>query len=123
MLFWKKFDIDAAIRDAKKRHKTEKFGENEESYRYMTTWLQNTETFKSLQYSNMGYIMSQMESKLMMDRRIKFSKYIEEHPEITKIPVEAPVFVMGLGRSGSILSSTITCILSMHLIGINPHHS
>ena len=83
------------------KSKAADFGENENLFRYMYDWLENTETFKSIRYSNVGKMMADMEMDLTMARRLNKNKYLAANPEIRDIPVRSPVFVVGLGRSGN----------------------
>jgi hypothetical protein len=100
-LFLKTEPISKSIDKVMAATKASDFGDNESTFRYMYEWVQSTATFKSLVYSNIGKIMSNMEMSLTMARRIKFTQYLKRNPEILDIPVTSPVFVCGLGRSGT----------------------
>lgn len=53
------------------------------------------------QYTNFGYIMAIVEFELGMTRRLKVTDYLKHNPTVTQIPVHEPIFVFGLGRSGT----------------------
>jgi hypothetical protein len=57
--------------------------------------------YKSLQFSNLGNIVAQMEFMLVMKRKLRIIQYFKEVPLIKDIPVPAPVFIFGIGRSGT----------------------
>lgn len=59
------------------------------------------EFYKSLTFSNLGNIVAQMEFRLVMKRKLKVIQYFKEVPSIEDIPVPAPVFIFGIGRSGT----------------------
>lgn len=57
--------------------------------------------YQSLHFSNLGNIVAQMEFMLVMKRKLRLIHYLKEVPEIKAIPVPAPVFIYGIGRSGT----------------------
>jgi hypothetical protein len=54
-----------------------------------------------LRYHNIGYIMAQLELNNTMERRLLFIDYLKKTPEVLKIQVNKPVFVVGLPRTGT----------------------
>jgi hypothetical protein len=52
-------------------------------------------------YTNLGYIASKIELGMGWVRRLKLIQYIKENPDVLKVPVRSPVFVMGLPRTGT----------------------
>ncbi len=58
-------------------------------------------THKSLKLSNVGYLMYRNELNYTMSRRLKAIQYYKTNPEVLKIPVRSPVFVLGLPRTGT----------------------
>ena len=63
--------------------------------------LTETDTYKSLKMTNLGYILCRLESNLTVTRRLKFLTYIKEMPQIQNVPLRSPVFVTGLPRTGT----------------------
>jgi hypothetical protein len=57
--------------------------------------------YQSLQFSNLGNIVAQMEFRLVMKRKLKIIQYLKDVPSVLDIPVPAPVFIFGIGRSGT----------------------
>ena len=45
-------------------------------------------------YSNVGYLSAQTELNLTIARRLKIVQFLKDYPEIAKVPIRAPVFVM-----------------------------
>ncbi len=56
---------------------------------------------KALRLSNVGYLMYQIELQSTMEKRLKMMDYYKKHPDVLKIPFRAPVFVLGLPRTGT----------------------
>eukprot|EP00981_Chlorochromonas_danica_P005822 scaffold1192_cov179-Ochromonas_danica.AAC.17 len=59
------------------------------------------EDFKKQKFSNIGYVLALAEFRMNLSRRLKMVNYLKAYPDVEKIPVRAPVFVFGLGRSGT----------------------
>lgn len=57
--------------------------------------------YKSLSFSNLGLIMARMEFDIVASRRLAMTQYYKDVPEVQSVPIHAPVFVFGLGRSGT----------------------
>ena len=58
--------------------------------------------YKSLKFSNLGLIMAKMEMQMgLCTRRLLMVDYFKKHPCIESIPVQSPLFVIGIGRSGT----------------------
>lgn len=45
--------------------------------------------------SNLGYISARIELNMTMVRRLQIINYLKENPEVLKVPVRSPVFVLG----------------------------
>lgn len=54
-----------------------------------------------LRFHNIGYIMAQLELNITMVRRLRMVQYLKDSPNVLKIGVRQPVFVVGLPRTGT----------------------
>jgi len=68
-----------------------------ENYSFVT----NTEFFKRLTLTNLGYWVAQKELQINLQKRLKFTDYTTKNPQFLDTPLAPPVFVFGLGRSGT----------------------
>ncbi|RYH32602.1 sulfotransferase [archaeon] len=68
-----------------------------ERYRFVNT----LPSFKEHQLTNLGYIMAITELRMMISRRLKLVDYLKNNPVVLQISAADPVFVFGLGRSGT----------------------
>lgn len=57
--------------------------------------------FKEERMTNIGVMMATAEYRIMLQRRLKLIQFLKSNPSIESIPIRAPVFVFGLGRSGT----------------------
>lgn len=57
--------------------------------------------YQKLTFSNLGLIMANTEMKMVMSRRLELERVFKKIPDIQKVPLKSPVFVFGLGRSGT----------------------
>jgi len=96
-----KVTLDSAMRYAMNQTKLTDFGDTMfvASYNLMM----ETEAHKSLRLTNLGYVMYRSELNLSMYRRVKLIDYLKHFPEVLRVPVTSPVFVMGLPRTGTTL--------------------
>lgn len=62
---------------------------------------QQPDFISSDQFTNVGYLMAANELQLTYTRRLKAIEYLKRNPSVTGIPVRQPIFVFGLGRSGT----------------------
>lgn len=69
--------------------------------------------YKRLRYTNLGQFIMQSEFEMIMGRRLRAVAYLKKHPEISKIEIKSPVFVFGLGRSGTTFTH--------HLLSMDPN--
>lgn len=67
---------------------------------------------KRLKFTNLGQFIMQNEFEMIMCRRLRAIDYLKSHPEIEKIEIKEPVFVFGLGRSGTTFTH--------HLLSMDP---
>lgn len=58
-------------------------------------------TVKNVQFSNLGYLLASGEWEMTCRRRLRLVNFLKNHPEVTKIPIKEPLFIFGLGRSGT----------------------
>lgn len=61
----------------------------------------NSESHKKQKFHNLGYISANIEISMALARRLMFVKYMQDNPDLLKISVRSPVFVMGLPRTGT----------------------
>ncbi len=94
-----KISLEKAMKYAVKKTKLTDFGDMTFADSYNT--IDNTATHKSLILTNLGYIMARLELNNSMVRRLQLIQYLKDVPEVTKIPVPSPVFVLGLPRTGT----------------------
>lgn len=57
--------------------------------------------YKSLTFSNLGLIIAQGELEMVLKRRLQLVDYLNRFPSVSSVPIRSPVFVFGLGRSGT----------------------
>jgi hypothetical protein len=68
-----------------------------ENYKFVT----DTKFFQNLTLTNMGYIIAQKELQILLRKRLRLVDYLKKCPQVTNVPIKAPIFVFGLGRSGT----------------------
>ena len=93
--------IESAMKYAMKKTKLTDFGDTTfvSSYNLMV----QTDAHKALRLTNLGYVMYRSELNLSMCRRALLIDYLKSCPEVLRIPVTSPVFVLGLPRTGTTL--------------------
>jgi len=91
--------LDYSIKAAIKKSKLSDIGDSEfiENYRVVM----ESKNYKAQRFTNIGYISAQIELYITWVRRLRFIQYLKEVPEVVKVPVRSPVFVMGLPRTGT----------------------
>lgn len=94
-----KLDLEKAMKYAVKKTGLTDFGDLSFLGAYNSIF--STETHRKLKLTNIGYIMYQIELNQTMLRRLTFLQYLKDCPEIVKVPVRSPVFVLGLPRTGT----------------------
>ena len=92
-------DLEKAMKEAITETKLNDFGDLTFIKNYQI--IQNMKFYKSLRFSNLGLVMGTIEMKLMMIRRLMLQAYLKSHESICSIPLKSPVFVIGVGRSGT----------------------
>lgn len=92
-------DIHQSLKYATKKTKLTDFGGTEfiDAYSLIMT---SPEQLKE-KYTNLGYITAKIELGMGWVRRLKHIKYLSDHPDVKKVPLREPVFVMGLPRTGT----------------------
>jgi hypothetical protein len=70
-------------------------------------------------YSPIGYLLSYRTIHRRMVTRLKHVEYMKNHPNIQRIPVEKPVFVIGFPRTGT---TFLHEMLSVHA-GVKTHYT
>lgn len=93
--------IESAMKYAMKNTKLTDFGDVTfvSSYNSML----QTDVHKSLRLTNLGYVMYRLELNMSMCRRARLIEYLKRFPEVLRIPLTSPVFVLGLPRTGTTL--------------------
>jgi hypothetical protein len=96
-----KISLDVIMKSVMKETKLSDFGDLSfvESFKVIT----ESALQKSLTFSNIGYIMAFAEYTTNLTRRVQLIDYLKKAPEVLVIPIKSPVFVFGLGRSGTTL--------------------
>jgi hypothetical protein len=74
--------------------------------------LQAGKIHNRLRMTNLGQFVVQNEFEMIMGRRLRAVEYLKRHPEIVNIKIKDPVFVFGLGRSGTTFTH--------HLLSMDP---
>jgi hypothetical protein len=69
--------------------------------------------FQRCKMTNLGQVVFQMEFQMTLTRRLKAVEYLKSHPEILDVKIKSPVFVFGLGRSGTTFTH--------HLLSLDPN--
>lgn len=96
-----KISLDAIMKSVMIETKLSDFGDLSfvESFKLIT----ESTLQKSLTFSNIGYIMAYAEYTTNLTRRVQLIEYVKKAPEVLDISIKSPVFVFGLGRSGTTL--------------------
>jgi hypothetical protein len=92
-------DIDLNIKYAKRKVKLDDLGDNEFVEQFKT--IIHSKVQEKQRYTNLGYISGKIELSLNFVRRLRLIKYYKDVPRVLSVPVRAPVFVMGLPRTGT----------------------
>lgn len=91
--------LEKAMKYAVKKTGLSDFGESHfiEAYKGLV----DLDTHKRLPLTNIGYIGYRIEMNMSMVRRLKTIDYLKRNPDVLKVPVRSPVFVLGLPRTGT----------------------
>ena len=95
--------FDNAIKYALRKTGYTDFGDDNMTFAKTYRGIEETLTQKKQRYTNIGYISARIELNMTMVRRLKFIQYLKDVPQVEKINVPSPVFVMGLPRTGTTL--------------------
>lgn len=52
-------------------------------------------------FTNLGELLAIADFRLHLTRRAKVVAYLKHHPQVLQVPIQRPIFVFGLGRSGT----------------------
>lgn len=88
-----------AMKSASKETGLTEFGDL--TFMDATKELLDNDIQRSLTFTPLGYIIAQKELEQAMIRRLKLLAYLKETPEILKIPIKSPVFVISSPRTGT----------------------
>jgi hypothetical protein len=94
-----KISIENSMKYAVKKAKLTDFGDTRFIDAYKV--IEKSSIHKKLRLSNLGYISHSLEMNETMVRRLKMVEYLKKHPEVLRVPVREPVFVVGLPRTGT----------------------
>jgi hypothetical protein len=92
-------DIDLNIRYATRKTKLTDIGDGEFIQQFKA--IIESDVQKKQKYTNLGFISAKIELSLNFVRRLRIIQYFKDVPKVLSIPVRAPVFVMGLPRTGT----------------------
>lgn len=57
--------------------------------------------FQAQTFTNIGYMVASVEYRMGLTRRLKLVNYLKLNPQVEQIAIKQPLFVFGLGRSGT----------------------
>jgi len=92
--------LEKAMKDAMSETKLSDFGDMNfvENYKKVSEF----PFFKSLNFTNLGLVLGKLElSAGLFTRRLLLVDYFKQGLPLESIPVETPLFVVGIGRSGT----------------------
>lgn len=92
--------LEKAMKDAMSETKLSDFGDMSfvDNYEKISKF----SFFKSLNFTNLGLVLGKLElSAGLFTRRLLLVDYFKQDLPVESIPVEAPLFVVGIGRSGT----------------------
>eukprot|EP01031_Cornospumella_fuschlensis_P031996 gene31996-38688_t len=91
--------VEAAMDHVKKAFKLDDFGDLEFIDRYKA--IEEIMNKDGACYNNLGYIIASVELQFVFARRLLLVDYLKRNPVVAKVPLVRPIFVFGLGRSGT----------------------
>ncbi|RYG64805.1 hypothetical protein EON64_13245, partial [archaeon] len=92
---------ERAMAEARKLTQLQDFGSLGFVQRYKA--VDRAMKLEGARYSNLGFILASIELRDICVRRLQLIDYLRHHPAVERVPVPAPIFVFGLGRSGTTL--------------------
>lgn len=92
-------DINMNLEYAKKKVKLTDLGDL--GFIEQFNFIMQSDVQKKQRYTNLGYLSAKIELNLNFVRRLKLIQYYKDVPKVLSVPVRAPVFVMGLPRTGT----------------------
>jgi hypothetical protein len=94
-----KFDHESMMDIVMKETKLTDFGDLQfiDAYRSINT----LPDFQSQRYTNLGYLLAIGEVAVNLTRRLKMMDYLKHNPTVVDVPIRSPIFIFGLGRSGT----------------------
>ena len=94
-----KVDINTTVKRVAKKTRMSDFGDLSFLSDYQR--VADLPFYKSLTFSNLGLIIAQGELEMVLKRRLQLVDYLNRFPSVSSVPIRSPVFVFGLGRSGT----------------------
>jgi hypothetical protein len=91
--------MDNILNDAKKSTGLSDFGDLEFVRNYKL--VSELPFYKTLPFTNVGFITAVKEIELTVTRRLQMRDYLKSEKAVHSVPVQSPLFVFGLGRSGT----------------------
>lgn len=97
-------DEDSLLRTARANTGLDDFGDDDwrEPFRLLIADLENTANLNFF-----GRVMTRSDLLVHLEGRLRVVDWLKRHPEIEDEPIEAPVFVIGLPRSGTTIMQEI----------------
>jgi len=96
-----KISLESSMKEAVRKAKLTDFGVNSADLVETYNKIMDSKSFKNQRFHNLGYISAGIEINMTLARRLTFCQYLKENPKVETVPVNAPVFVMGLPRTGT----------------------
>ncbi|CAM9918894.1 unnamed protein product [Ectocarpus fasciculatus] len=92
-------DLDLNVKYARRKVKLDDIGDTEFLDHFKV--IVDSDVQKKQKYTNLGFISAKIELSLNFVRRLRLIQYFKDVPRVLSVPVRAPVFVMGLPRTGT----------------------
>ena len=90
------------MKAAEKKSKLNDYGiTTDNDFRKHFNLIMNSKEYKGQKLTNLGYVFANIELQMCFVRRLKFVDFIKQNPDVLKTKVIAPVFVVGLPRTGT----------------------
>lgn len=96
-----KICFEKLMEAAMKRTQLRDFGDNLLGFVDAHKTISDLDFYKALKFSNIGFLTASSELSQTLVRRLNFIQCLKENPAISHVRIESPVFVFGLGRSGT----------------------
>jgi len=95
--------IAKCMKWAMKKTNLQDFGDKNEQFLKNYEFITESPIHAKQKFTNLGYLSYKLEMPMVFARRLNLIEYLKQYPEVLKVPVVSPVFVMGLPRTGTTL--------------------